>query len=145
MDFAGHVSRCKPGSQGCWIGKGSKESFRGRLDKFRVTRAGCFVRICHGRLLSQSRRQWSSIIIRAFSSGVNLKRNKAGTSPGNQRGATIDPDFGAGDTPGGVRDQEKDKLCNILGCSRFALIKRNIPLWILYGKSDLIQVALLRV
>src|SRR2546430_924900 len=73
--IAGHVSRCKPGSQGCWIGKGSKESFRGRLDKFRVTRAGCFVRICHGRLLSQSRRQWSSIIIRAFSSGVNLKRN----------------------------------------------------------------------
>src|SRR5438105_3582596 len=73
MDFAGHVSKCKPDSQGCGIGKGSIESFRRRLDPFRVSRAGCSVRICHGRLLSPSRREWSSIIIRAFPSVVNLK------------------------------------------------------------------------
>src|SRR6266704_6577409 len=35
MDFAGHVSRYKPDSQGCRIGKGSIESFGRRLDKFR--------------------------------------------------------------------------------------------------------------
>src|SRR6266700_6766490 len=55
MDLAGHVSGCKPDSQGCGISKGSIESFRRRLDPFRVSRAGCFVRICHGRILSPSR------------------------------------------------------------------------------------------
>src|SRR6266852_3645694 len=73
MDLSGHLSRRKPDSQGCRVGKRSIESLARSLDDSRSSRTGSWVRICHGCILSLSGREQSSSIIRAYRSAFQQK------------------------------------------------------------------------
>src|SRR2546427_2724407 len=67
------------------------------------------------------------------------------TSARDERGTTINPDFCPGDVTGCVRNQEQDKLGDLLGGSRLSLTERDRPLWVVDREPDSLQVLTLSV
>src|SRR5204863_4845368 len=67
------------------------------------------------------------------------------TSARDERGAAINPDLRSGDVVGRIRDQEQDKLGDLLGAGWLSLAERDRALWVVNREPDALHVPLLSV
>src|SRR5439155_8276668 len=62
------------------------------------------------------------------------------TSARDERGTTINPDFRPGDVASRIRNQEQDKLGDLLSGSRLSLTEGDRPPWVVNREPDSLQV-----